>query len=173
MRNVSAIFRKQLKDTLKNKTVLIQFIMFPVLTLIMNNAIRIDGMPENFFCKSIRHHVHRYGSINQYGCYHSGRKEKKHSPGINDVKCEAAGVSVGNRQLCLICMYAWRSYHLYLRQLQAAEQHCFYGRYGNRTSGFIIGRSCNRNMEQNTNDGDFPDSPRYDAFFIYAYAVNV
>jgi len=49
MRNVSAIFRKQLKDTLKNKTVLIQFIMFPVLTLIMNSAIKVDGMPENFF----------------------------------------------------------------------------------------------------------------------------
>ncbi len=49
MRNVMAIFRKQLKDTLKNKTVLIQFVMFPVLTLIMDNAISIEGMPENFF----------------------------------------------------------------------------------------------------------------------------
>ncbi len=49
MRNIFAIIRKQLKDTLKNKTVLIQFVMFPVLTLIMNNAIKIDGMPENFF----------------------------------------------------------------------------------------------------------------------------
>jgi len=44
-----AIFKKQLKDTLKNKTVLIQFVMFPVLTLIMDNAISIEGMPENFF----------------------------------------------------------------------------------------------------------------------------
>lgn len=35
MRNVAVIIRKQLKDTLKNKTVLIQFIMFPVMTLIM------------------------------------------------------------------------------------------------------------------------------------------
>ena len=49
MRNISAIFRKQLKDTLKNKTVLIQFVMFPVLTLIMKNTVKIDGMPENFF----------------------------------------------------------------------------------------------------------------------------
>ncbi len=49
MHNVIAIFKKQLKDTLKNKTVLIQFVMFPVLTLIMNNTIKIDGMPENFF----------------------------------------------------------------------------------------------------------------------------
>lgn len=49
MHNIIAIFKKQLKDTLKNKTVLIQFVMFPVLTLIMNNTIKIDGMPENFF----------------------------------------------------------------------------------------------------------------------------
>lgn len=49
MHNSFAIFRKQLKDTLKNKTVLIQFVMFPILTLVMNNAIKIDGMPENFF----------------------------------------------------------------------------------------------------------------------------
>lgn len=49
MSNITAIFKRQLKDTLKNKTVLIQFVMFPVLTLVMNNAIKIDGMPKNFF----------------------------------------------------------------------------------------------------------------------------
>ena len=49
MNNIAAIFKKQLKDTLKNKTVLIQFVMFPVLTLIMNNAIKMQEMPENFF----------------------------------------------------------------------------------------------------------------------------
>ncbi|MBP5385639.1 MAG: ABC transporter permease [Lachnospiraceae bacterium] len=51
MRNVIIIFKKQLKDTLKNKTVLIQFLLFPVMTLIMENTIRIDGMPELFFTK--------------------------------------------------------------------------------------------------------------------------
>ena len=49
MSNIVTIIKKQLKDTLKNKTVFIHFIMFPVLTLIMNRAITIDGMPENFF----------------------------------------------------------------------------------------------------------------------------
>lgn len=49
MSNIVAIFRKQLKDTFKNKTVFIQFVMFPLLTLIMNHVITIDGMPENFF----------------------------------------------------------------------------------------------------------------------------
>ena len=51
MRNSVIILKKQLKDTLKNKTVLIQFILFPVMTLIMENAIKIDGMPELFFTK--------------------------------------------------------------------------------------------------------------------------
>lgn len=49
MNNIAAIFKKQWKDTLKNKTVLIQFVMFPVMTLVMNNAVKIEGMPENFF----------------------------------------------------------------------------------------------------------------------------
>lgn len=49
MNNIIAIVKKQLKDTFKNKTTLIQFVMFPVLTVIMSNAIKPDGIPENFF----------------------------------------------------------------------------------------------------------------------------
>ena len=49
MNNIVAIFKKQLKDTLKNKTVLVQFVLFPIMTLIMNNAIKMQDMPENFF----------------------------------------------------------------------------------------------------------------------------
>lgn len=47
--NMTAIFQKQIKDTFKNKTILIQFIMFPILAIIMENAVRIDGMPSHFF----------------------------------------------------------------------------------------------------------------------------
>lgn len=49
MGNIWAIFKKQCKDTFKNKTILIQFVMFPVLTLIMNNVVTVDGMQDNFF----------------------------------------------------------------------------------------------------------------------------
>lgn len=50
MRNhVEAILWKQYKDTLKNKTILIQFLMFPFMTVIMENAVEIPGMPEHFF----------------------------------------------------------------------------------------------------------------------------
>jgi ABC-2 type transport system permease protein len=51
MKNSIIIIKKELKDTLKNKTVLIQFVLFPVLTLIMENLIDLDGMPEMFFTK--------------------------------------------------------------------------------------------------------------------------
>ena len=51
MRNIGIIIKKQIKDTLKNKTVLIQFVMFPVLTLIFEHAINIPDMPELFFTK--------------------------------------------------------------------------------------------------------------------------
>lgn len=49
MNNIITIIKKQLIDTLKNKTVLIQFLMFPLLGIIMTKAIKIEGMPENFF----------------------------------------------------------------------------------------------------------------------------
>ena len=51
MHNTGVIIKKQIKDTMKNKTVLIQFVMFPVLTLIFENAINIPDMPELFFTK--------------------------------------------------------------------------------------------------------------------------
>lgn len=51
MRNISIIFLKQLKDTLKNKAVLIQFVMLPLMAVIMENSVKIEGMPENFFVK--------------------------------------------------------------------------------------------------------------------------
>lgn len=47
--NIIAIFQKQIKDTFKNKTILIQFIMFPILAVIMENGIKIEGMPDHFF----------------------------------------------------------------------------------------------------------------------------
>lgn len=51
MRNVFIILKKQLKDTLKNKTVLIQFLLFPVMTLVMEHAITLNDMPELFFTR--------------------------------------------------------------------------------------------------------------------------
>lgn len=49
MKNIATIIKKQLLDTFKNKTVLIQFLLFPIMTVIMENTIHIDGMAEHFF----------------------------------------------------------------------------------------------------------------------------
>lgn len=49
MRNAAAVWKKQMRDTLKNKTVLMQFVLFPIIAFIMNQAVQIEGMPENFF----------------------------------------------------------------------------------------------------------------------------
>ncbi len=51
MRNIIVIIKKQLRDTVKNKTILIQFILFPIMTLIMENIVKIDDMPDGFFVK--------------------------------------------------------------------------------------------------------------------------
>lgn len=51
MRNSKAVFLKQAKDIGKNKTILIQFVMFPVLVVIMEKLVVMDGMPEHFFVR--------------------------------------------------------------------------------------------------------------------------
>ncbi len=51
MRNIGAIFLKQAKDTMKNKTILIQFFMFPLLAVVMENFMTIEGMEEHFFVR--------------------------------------------------------------------------------------------------------------------------
>ena len=40
---IKAVFKKQLKDTLKNKRVLIQFIVFPILTFLIIYSVPSDG----------------------------------------------------------------------------------------------------------------------------------
>ena len=49
MKNSMIIFRKQIKDTGRNIALLIQFIMFPLMAVIMENAIHLEDMPEHFF----------------------------------------------------------------------------------------------------------------------------
>lgn len=49
MNHIWAILWKQLKDTFKNKAILIQFVMFPCMAVIMEKSISIEGMPEHFF----------------------------------------------------------------------------------------------------------------------------
>lgn len=48
-KKILAVFQKQMKDTIKNKGVFIQFIMFPLLVIIMENSINMEDMPNHFF----------------------------------------------------------------------------------------------------------------------------
>ncbi len=49
MNHVRSILWKQLKDTLKNTAILIQFLMFPCMTIIMETCVDIPNMQEHFF----------------------------------------------------------------------------------------------------------------------------
>lgn len=49
MREAAAILRKQMIDTRKNRAVLIQFLLFPLITIIMSKTVNIEDMPQNFY----------------------------------------------------------------------------------------------------------------------------
>ena len=51
MNNIYTVFLKQARETLKNKAILIHFVMFPILAIIMDTTVKIDDMPEHFFAK--------------------------------------------------------------------------------------------------------------------------
>lgn len=51
MKNIAAVFLKQISDTVKNKETLIQYIMFPVIAAVMENTVKIEGMPPHFFVR--------------------------------------------------------------------------------------------------------------------------
>ena len=46
MNNILIMIRKQMKDTFKNKAVLIQLILLPVVSFILERVIRPEGVPE-------------------------------------------------------------------------------------------------------------------------------
>lgn len=49
VRRMMIVLKKQINDTLKNKTVLIQFIMLPLMALVMTNTISANGLPATYF----------------------------------------------------------------------------------------------------------------------------
>ncbi len=49
MGHIAAVYKKQNKDTLKNKAIFLQFVIFPVMALILQYGVEIPGMDENYF----------------------------------------------------------------------------------------------------------------------------
>ena len=78
-RKICAVWKKQVKDTLKNKVILIQFIMFPMLTAVMQNAMDIQGMPKNYFVTLFANHVHWHGTAHRHGCHYLRRKRVQYT----------------------------------------------------------------------------------------------
>lgn len=48
-RKITAVLQKQIKDTLKNKEILIQFMMFPLMAVVMTCLVSMEGLPANYF----------------------------------------------------------------------------------------------------------------------------
>lgn len=46
---IKAIMRKQCRDTIKNKSILIQFMMFPVISIILTSSISVTEIPKEYF----------------------------------------------------------------------------------------------------------------------------
>ena len=51
MRNIYAVFMKQVRDTFKNYAVLVQLLIFPVMAVILESIVVIENMPPHFFMK--------------------------------------------------------------------------------------------------------------------------
>ena len=47
--NIKAVLIKQSKDTLKNKESLIQFVLMPIMAIIMQNSVQVSNLPKNYF----------------------------------------------------------------------------------------------------------------------------
>lgn len=102
---IYAIFNKQLKDTLKNKSVLIQFLMFPIMAIIMQNSIKMQGMPENYFVTLFASMYIAMAPITSMAAIISEEKEKNTLRMLlmSNVKPMEYLIGVGG-YVCLICM---------------------------------------------------------------------
>ena len=101
MKNILIIIKKEIKDTLKNKAVLIQFVIFPVLTLIMENAIDVEGMPDMFFTKLFSVMYIGMAPLTTCGAIISEEKEK------NTLRVLMMSNVKALQYLCGVGIYVW------------------------------------------------------------------
>ena len=101
MKHVRAILWKQLKDLLKNKETLIQYVMFPVITIVMENAIKIEGMPEHFFANMFAAMYIGMASLTSMAAIIAEEKEKNTLRVLQLSNVKAAEYLLGN------ALYIW------------------------------------------------------------------
>lgn len=103
--HIRAILWKQLKDTLKNKSVLIQFVMFPFMTVIMENTIHLQDMPEHFFVNLFGVMYVGMAPLTSAASIISEEKEKKTLRVLRLCDVSAAEFLIGNAIYILsLCM---------------------------------------------------------------------
>lgn len=51
MNTIRAIFEKELKELRSNRPMLMQFLLYPIITVIMNNLVKEEGIPELMYVK--------------------------------------------------------------------------------------------------------------------------
>lgn len=103
--HIKAILWKQLKDTLKNKTILIQFIMFPFMTIIMEKSISLPDMPEHFFANLFAVMYIGMAPLTSAAAIISEEKEKNTLRVLQMCNVHAAEFLIGNAAYIIsICM---------------------------------------------------------------------
>lgn len=116
MKNIIAIFQKQIKDTLKNKSVLIEFLIFPIMSIIMEYSIHIEGMPEHFFANMFAAMYVGMAPLVAMSAIISEEKEKYPS-GTFDVKCKAGRIFNWRRLLHMDNLHDGKLCDWYFRRL--------------------------------------------------------
>lgn len=103
--HIKAILWKQLKDTIKNKTILIQFIMFPLMTIVMENAINMEDMPAHFFVNLFGIMYVGMAPLTSIAAIISEEKEKNTLRVLQMCDVKAIEYLIGNAiYIILICM---------------------------------------------------------------------
>lgn len=105
MNHIRAILWKQLKDLLKNKETLIQYVMFPAITIVMENAIKIEGMPEHFFANMFAAMYIGMASLTSMAAILAEEKEKNTLRVLQMSNVKAIEYLLGNAiYIWLVCM---------------------------------------------------------------------
>lgn len=103
--HIKAILWKQLKDTVKNKAILIQFVMFPLMTIVMENAMNMQDMPAHFFVNLFGIMYVGMAPLTSIAAIISEEKEKNTLRVLQMCNVKAVEYLIGNAiYIILICM---------------------------------------------------------------------
>ena len=76
MNNIITILRKQIKDTLKNRIVFLQFFMCPALAIVMEKFMNAEGVPPHFYLRMMAGMYITFAPITAMASIMSEEKEK-------------------------------------------------------------------------------------------------